>query len=429
MKVRLINPLKKLETVIVIIVLLYSTDAWWYVQVVDFDRDLGIPSSPLQTVISYGVYLITFLLIFIHWQRFFYVVTKDKVLLLLVGIALLSIVWTADPENTLKFSKGLIRVTLFGGYLATRYSLKEQIRLYAWALGIAALLSFIVCLAVPSQGIQAGHFGEAAGWRGVFYHKNHLGRLMVFSSGAFLLLAISKCKSRWVMWTGFSLSASLVLLSNSKNALLSFLLILILLPFWKILRQSSKQKLFLLHASLLLGGGIIVGLLNYVEPILNSMGKDMTLTGRIPLWTVLLDKVSDKPWLGYGYNGFWPSEILDVQQQVLWRAGHAHNGFIEMALGLGLFGLLLLMLNLLRNYIRAVTLASLATTAEYLWPLQVMTIIIFVNFSIESTFLKPNIFWMLYVGTSLSLSLQHDRLKKAQFIKSKLFKQINLTKW
>ncbi len=230
------------------------------------------------------------------------------------------------------------------------------------------------------------------------------------------------------MWTGFSLSVSLIVLSNSKNALLSLLFMLILIPFWKILRQSYKQKLFLFHASLLLGGGIIVGLINYVEPILNSMGKDLTLTGRIPLWIVLLDKVSDKPWLGYGYNGFWPSEIDDVQSQLLWSAGHAHNGFLEVALGLGLLGLLLLIFNLLSNYLRAVKLVSLATTAEYLWPLQVMTIIIFVNFSIESTFLKPNIFWMLYVGTSLSLILQHDRLQKAQFIKSKLFKQINLSK-
>ena len=418
MKVRLINPLKKLETGIVILILLYSTHAWWHIQVVDRNTDIEPTGSKIRTIIHLLIYVITLLLIYPRWKHFFYVITRDKLLLLFIGTAIFSIFWTASPENTMQYLKGLIRVTLFGGYMATRYTLKEQIRLYAWTLGIAAILSFTLCLAVPSQGIQTSYLDEEAGWRGVFYHKNHLGRLMVFSSGTFLLLALSKCKCRWVMWTGFSLSASLVLLSNSKNALLSFILILMLLPLWKILRQSYKQSLFLLHASLLLGGCMVAGFLIYLKTILNYMGKDLTLTGRIPLWTVLLGKFSEKPWLGYGYKGFWPSEINDVQRQLIWPAGHAHNGFIEIALGLGLLGLSLLMLNLLRNYMRAITLARSAKTVEYLWPLLILTITVFVNLSMDATFLRASIFWMLYTETSLSLELQNDRIRQAQFIRA-----------
>ncbi|MGK7899615.1 MAG: O-antigen ligase family protein [Xenococcus sp. (in: cyanobacteria)] len=404
--------LKRLETGIVILILLYSSGIWWHVQSIN-RTEAGSPGSGLKTIINLGIYLFTFLSIAANWKRFFYVITRDKLFLLLIGIALLSIFWSANPEKSIWISKGLIRVTFFGTYLVTRYSLKEQLRLYAWTFGLASLLSLALCLAIPSQGIQAAWGGEIAGWRGVFYHKNHLGRLMVFSSGIFLLLALSSHKYRWVLATGFSLSLSLLLLSNSKTALLGFLLMLILFPLWLILRAKSYNlRMLLLHIALLLIGAIFVTILGYAEPILSFMGKEPTLTGRIPLWTILLENLVKKPFLGYGYEGFWSSyEGSEVRAQLSW-AGHAHSGFLEVALSLGLFGFSILVLGLLRNYFRAINYARLATTVEGLWPIQVLTTTIFVNLTVGSTFLATNVFWMLYVTTSLSLALQRDRQKR-----------------
>ena len=413
--IQLTSPLKKLETGIVILIIIYHAGTWWYAQVIDVEGSAALYLGA-RIYINLGIYLFTLLCLLVNWKRFFYVLTRDKLLLLLVGAALFSIFWSADPNKGIGIAKGMIRVTLLGVYLSTRYSLKEQLHLLAWSSGIVALLSLAICLAIPSQGIQAAHLGEIAGWRGVLGHKNHFGRLMVFSSGSFLLLALSSHKYRWVLWTGFGLCLSLLLLSNSKTALSTFLAIQMLFPFWLMLRQKSfNLRMFLLHVAFLLVGSMFVGITYSMEPILTSMGKDMTWTGRIPLWTILLNKFAEKPLFGYGYEGFWTKEqITEIGRKMDfgWGGGHAHNGFMEIALALGLVGLSISVFGLLRSYWRAINYARLAKTAEGLWPLQVLTIIIFVNIAIGSTFLSPEYLWMLHVSLTCTLALHCDRQKR-----------------
>ncbi len=407
-----ISHLKKLETGIVILILLYSISVWWHPQV----DTIEIQGSKPQTLMNLGIYLFTLISFLSNSQRVLYVITKGKLLLLLVGIALLSIVWTANPETTLQFSKGLVRTSLLGVYLATRYSLKEQIRLFAWTFGIAAILSLVFALAIPSQGLQLNPGPGYGSWRGVFFHKNHLGRSMLMSSSTFLLLALCNHKYRYITSTLFSLSVILIVLSNSKNALLGFLVILILFPLWIFLRQSFNLKMFLSHMTVFIASITSIVVLSNIEPILDSMGKDLSFTGRIPLWTILLEKFADKPWLGYGYYGFWSSEAGELTKAQMiaersWEAGHAHNGFIETALSLGFLGLFLLVFSVLKAYLQAVNLSLKTETLEGLWPLHLLTIIIVVNLSMETTLLKPDGFWVLYVMISLTLALQQDRQK------------------
>ena len=413
------SPLKKLETGIVILIIIYHANAWWHPQI----ADIGTTTSG-SSIINLGIYLFTLLCLLLNWKRFVYILTRDKLLLLLIGTALFSVFWSAYPDQTIGISKGMIRVTFFGVYLSTRYSLKEQLHLVAWASGIIVILSFAVCLAIPSQGIQLSNLGETAGWRGILPHKNHLGRLLVFSSGTFLLLSLSSSKYRKFLWTGFGLCLSLLLLSNSKTALSAFIVTLILLPFWIMLRQKSfNLRMFFLHVAALLTGSIFVCLIYYIEPVLNSMGKDMTWNGRVPLWTVLLRKMAEKPLFGYGYEGFWSKErTIEIGRETAygWGGGHAHNGFMEVTLSLGLFGLVILLLGLLRSYWRAVHYARSTKTIEGLWSLQVLTTIMFVNISIGSTFLVPTYIWMFHVSITCTLALQSDRQKR---IRSKLLRK------
>lgn len=416
--IKLTNLLKKLEIWITILIIIYHSGLWWHPQVIDSEYGEITVASGLITIINLGIYLFTLLCLLVNWKRFFYVITRDKLLLLLIGTALFSVFWSVYPDRTIGIGKGMMRVTFFGVYLSTRYSLKEQLHLFAWASSIIAILSLAICLAIPSQGIQAAHQGEIAGWRGVLGHKNHFGRLMIFSSGVFLLLSLSSYKYRRILWTGFALCSSLLLLSNSKTALSTFLVLLMLLPFWLMLRQKSFNiRMFTLHVALLLVGGTFVSITYYIEPILTSMGKDMTWTGRVPLWTILLNRFAEKPLFGYGYQGFWSKEqTAQIGREMAygWGGGHAHNGFIEISLELGLFGLAILLLGLLRSYWRAVNYARLTKNIEGLWPLQILTIIMIANITISNTFLSPTFIWMLHVSITCTLALQCDRQKRIQ---------------
>jgi O-antigen ligase len=67
-----------------------------------------------------------------------------------------------------------------------------------------------------------------------------------------------------------------------------------------------------------------------------------TLDGRVPLWEVLFQYVSQRPWLGYGFGAFWnPDQMQLVWSELTWHPPVGHNGFLDETLGTGLIGLLL----------------------------------------------------------------------------------------
>jgi O-antigen ligase len=72
------------------------------------------------------------------------------------------------------------------------------------------------------------------------------------------------------------------------------------------------------------------------------LGKSSDLSGRTEIWEFAATMVEHRPWLGYGYKVFWLG--ADAPAAAFWKASrdfvpHAHNGFLELALDLGLIGL------------------------------------------------------------------------------------------
>ena len=65
----------------------------------------------------------------------------------------------------------------------------------------------------------------------------------------------------------------------------------------------------------------------------------ITLNGRVPLWTSLVEQVAERPLLGYGYQGFWtPDRIYEVSIEQEWTVPSAHSVFLDVLLSTGLLG-------------------------------------------------------------------------------------------
>ena len=90
--------------------------------------------------------------------------------------------------------------------------------------------------------------------------------------------------------------------------------------------------------------------------LIQLLGKDISLTGRIPLWQSLMPFIADRPLFGYGYGTFWvagsPQMVL-VQRLNPWNPPDAHNAYIGVALELGLPGAIIATSLLLSVIIRA----------------------------------------------------------------------------
>lgn len=366
--------------------------------------------NPVSQAIFLTLYVLAFCLVFARRRRLMRVLSRDKFLLLLIGLTLVSVLWATAPEVTLRRSVALIGTTLFGVYLAVRYDLNEQLRLLAWALGLGALLSLLFALALPAYGVMTEL--TATGWRGVYGHKNTLGALMALSTLVFLLLTVSGRRYRWLCLAGFGFSVGLLLLSNSKTSLMVFVTLLALLPFYSALRWRYTLMVPVFIAAILVSGGIATLVLSNNEVVFDALGRDATLTDRTEIWSAVIHMIREQPWLGYGYGGFWlgwagPSAY--VLLTIYFDPLTAHNGLLELWLGLGLLGVMVFTLGFVVAFLRAIAWARTAGSVVRLWPFAYLTLVLLQNLT-ESVILTQNdIFWVLYVAVVLSMPARRPK--------------------
>lgn len=394
----------------------------------------GSQNDPISKVLLLGIQAVTVLLIVVDYKRVARTVLREKLLWVLMAIALFSTLWSDVPSITLATSINLVRITLFGVYFAARYSLKEQLSLLTWVFGIGATLSLVFAIALPSYGVMgmgsissAETIAHSGAWQGIYGHKNILARIMVLSAIVFFISANNDRKYRWLMWGGFILSLILILGSTSKSALIIFLTVLILLPFYKALRWNYTLAVPFLIAAILIGAGVAMLLVETAENILAAFGRDFTLTGRTDLWSAVLEKIGERPWLGYGYGGFWlglNGNSIDVWHIVRWEPPHAHNGFLDLWLDLGLLGLSIFAFSAIAVCLRSIACLRQNPNSEGLLPLAYLTFLLLANLT-ESSLLRQNFLWILYVSISLSTYKSHDYVADAKaFLQQKVKKKV-----
>ncbi|OUL37161.1 polymerase [Nostoc sp. T09] len=350
------------------------------------------------------IYAVTLLLLIARWKKVVYLLSKDKFIWSLVAIAVFSIFWSYDPSITQTRTIGLVGTSLFGIYLATRYTLKEQLELLAWTFGLAVILSLTFVVALPRYGIMGGI--HAGAWRGIYPHKNSCGIIMMLSSLVFLLLALDKKEKSLPLWLGFGLSVIFLILTRSTSSMLNFGNMMIAFFFFRALRL----RLDMMIPTLCLFGTIVSSLFVLLQTnsdsILASFGKGSNLSGRTDLWLAVLDMIWKKPWLGYGYGAFWlgeNSEAANVWYAVGWKAPYAHNGWLDIWLTVGLLGLLVCALGFIFSFLRSLLWVSYSKTFDGLWP-GIFIIYIFLANMTETTFMvQNNISWVLYVAAGLSV--------------------------
>jgi exopolysaccharide production protein ExoQ len=332
----------------------------------------------------------------------------DLLLVGLVAFAILSTLWSIEPYITLRGGVYLVATSLVGVYLAARYSRSEQVELAGGALAIAAVLSLLVGLVLPS-------YGGGTDWAGVFQHKNTLGRTMALAIIVFALIAVRGTRWRWLAAGGAALAGVLILLSGSGTALVVVACMAMLVPLYAAMSAQVYLAAAVTSAALLLGGTSVVLLLSNPDAALQLLHRDVTLTGRTTLWAVLGALILLRPWLGYGYQAFWwgeAGEVSDVWKLAGWTPEGAHNGFLEIALGLGIAGLVVLSLGFLLSFKKAFRSLSRARGVDGLWPVTFLSYFLLYNLTESSVLQTNNILWVLYVGTVLAL--RQEPVQRAQ---------------
>jgi O-antigen ligase len=303
---------------------------------------------------------------------------------ILPAILLISAVWSLEPLLTLKRSLVTIGICIFDLYIATAIGLDRLLKLLAATILISALASIVTAIALPTVGREV--FTDLAGdWRGVFPQKNLLGYIMTI--GLFVEMALIIRTRRLRIGNCLRAVVYLFLLgmAHSASSLLLVMIAAILSVFYVAYRRGLQSLLICVAlglSAIAIFGGIIA-----TDPtfVFAALDRDPSLTGRTEIWDYVLDAIHERPLFGWGYMAFWSENspgALYIQNQLQWPAPNAHNGYLDLALDLGLVGL-----------------AGMAVTA--LWTLRRVAVLILSRNDLGALLL---IFWMQLVIGNLSES-------------------------
>ncbi|MGP1383257.1 MAG: O-antigen ligase family protein [Thainema sp.] len=367
--------------------------------------DILVPESVLS-LMRYTVLLFSIFFIALRFKGAIRSLRKDPFLVVLITLTFASFLWSIAPDSTiLSLRSQVIQMIGFGLFFATSFTLKEQLELVAFGLGLSALISTFYAIVQPSIGKHlSGPFAGA--WKGVYPQKNVLSRLMVLSCMAFACLNNKNYSKRYLFAFGFYFSLTLVLLSTSKSGLIASIFLVAFLFLYRRFRWRGEISVIAIDLVFLSSVFLVGVIIDNWEPILVGLGRDPTLTGRTLIWNASLDMLfQDRFWLGYGRDAFWNTNLpVEVGQSVArgYVPPHAHNGFIDLMIDLGFIGLFVFALSLIHNFIRAIKKAYAAEQGEDLWPLAFLACLTIANITESTLMLLTNIFFVLYVAIAFS---------------------------
>jgi len=371
--------------------------------------DGGEEGSPILRLIWPPVYLLTLILIGVRPMPVLGLMARAWPLMLLAALPLVSASWSLDPGLSLRRGLGVVMPALFGLWMASRYSWRDLIRLLALSFAILAVGSLLMSVLMPSYGVMSEIHPGA--WSGLWFEKNRLGGVMALAALAGMAAAFTTPHRREVRYWGalVILAVALVLMSTSRTALMACMISVAGPLMIYFARQGFIMAALVVFSGLF--GVFALTLVIVIGPgvILETLGRDPTLTGRTDIWIGLMQAVQMRPWTGFGWGAFWLVEdgpVFWVRQATGWEVPSAHNSWIEIALALGLPGAIWAFLVYLGGL--AASIKRVFAGAEAYWALPAMAIWGLTSQS-ESIFMTTNgLTWTLFCITFSKLAARRE---------------------
>jgi exopolysaccharide production protein ExoQ len=322
----------------------------------------------------------------------------------LAVLVIASTIWSQFPLLTMRRSLPFALAGLFGLYLAVRFPVRRQLLILWMAMAALALGTAVMAICFPKLGLDASA-GHHLDWQGVFTQKNACGRMMVLATAVVLAeWRISPLKIT-------SLLAFLVVMvmSGSRGAWVIEAVVLALYALLAVARclESRSRVVLFLAASCL--AAVLAGIVWYYLPVLLSMlGRNATLTGRTEIWKQVWRFIMERPALGWGYAAFWrgiEGQSFEVVAAVRFIVFHAHNGFLEIWLELGLPGLVFFALSYLRAWRKLWPVLRSGDINRGMWMVFVLVLIALYDLDENTLLIYNGLFWVLYVAVLANIEL------------------------
>ncbi len=288
-------------------------------------------------------------------------VARNWPLALFYGFLFISVIWANSPFSSFKrWTKEVGNILLVLVMLTEANPMSAIRAVFVRCAYVLIPVSIILIRYFPDIGRRYNiHSGEMESI-GVTNQKNSLGTMILACGLIFLWDWLERSRAEhgkrslldrvFPVILGF-IAVWLLFLCDSKTSILSLIAgCLILLSIrMPLLRQrlSSYGTYSLVAVTVFFVVDREIGI---TEVIVKSLGRDMTFTGRTDVWRELLGVGTDRIF-GTGYMSFWDDAKFQAKLPY-WVGASAHNGYLEIFLAGGYFGVGALVLMLLGTMAR-----------------------------------------------------------------------------
>ena len=368
----------------VILINMFGTPASW------FTVNTGSASGPESDfLLSYGSLLVVMILslgLVGNGDSVVRIFQAEPLLALYLLALGLSPIWSSRLSDSLAAVVNLYALAGLAVILMVRFTMAEIFALTTAAFTIGILLDLFWVVAMG----PLGRSGDGS-WDGLGTQKNSLGHHGLLAVMVFLVAARTFRRWRVPFYALTVVSLILLVGSQSKTSLGAGLVtaggFVVFLVF-----RARKTLAGAVTITLITGmiGAVLLVTAN-LEEVAGRFGKDITFTGRVPLWQESLVAIGEKPWLGYGYEGFFggplsASHRITAFPQFDWGPTHAHNALIESALDVGIPLTVVFAVILFRGVVRATDHVRWVRGPIGLFPLVYLTIVIMTSITESGPF-------------------------------------------
>jgi O-antigen ligase len=316
-----------------------------------------------------------------------------------------SITWSEYPEVSLRRLVKAIGNVIMVLVVLSEPKPYEAIGLVLRRLGFVLLpLSVLLIKYYPAMG-RGYHPGSwETMYTGVSTQKNGLGQLCLLA-GLYMCWAIifqvvhggvKSDRVRIVVYLSFlGMSAWLLYMADSATSIVCLSLAIGALCVARLPAVSRRPHRIMTcgaaAAALVMIGSYVFDVYGFAVGV---VGRDTTLTTRVPMWQGLADMAGD-PIVGFGYESFWLGDRLRSLWDEYGRLNQAHNGYLEVYLNLGLVGLALLGMAVVVGF-RRISRALWTDYSAAVLRLCLLTVVVVYNWT-EATFYGTSNMWFVFL--------------------------------
>ena len=242
--------------------------------------------------------------------------------------ALASALWSVHPSATAWRAAVYVGLALLAWVLARHAD--DLATMLSCVTGAAVAGSVVLVVLRPDLGLDSND-----NWEGLYTNRNSLAPLAAI--GVLVGIRHLASSERWGRVAGAGLAALCLGTMAGAGSRTAWIALVIAAAaatvpvgyHWARSRwgPAAARASLAVVTALGIGGGSMALVAFWSEP---------TFSQRRTMWSLVWDRVAERPLGGYGFYAFW--EEIELLDHALLRRGSAHNSLMEVALGLGLIG-------------------------------------------------------------------------------------------